>query len=349
MSYTSKYTGNEIDELLDKITDKNQLLDSCFGVIRHGSPVTTGARIPFDLISGNMTVNEDEGTIVIKPGQRVQVDAVFNFEYTGNNYFCSARIALYDYTHEQKIGTIACVQNGEQYEYIGNAIHMQYTNETDYDCKIGLKVDANISGKTDAFSNSSHFSVFELGNIYNNNNQSNVTNSAPTGNIISFMGTKAPNGYLVCDGAELEISKYSKLAAHFEEQFGTKNHFGGNGTTTFAVPDLRNEFLRGYHANKEEQLSGEVGEHQDATNHNTFGAWGDQKYIFASYLNINKGEGEGLPPYGADTIDRWNNTYSFAGRKASTATDTPNWNDDQHFSHYTSRPTNVAVLYCIKY
>lgn len=191
-----------------------------------------------------------------------------------------------------------------------------------------------------------------LARIENGGGDSNNTvysDSSPIGNIISFMGTVAPDGYLVCDGAELNIADYPKLAQHFETQFGSKNHFGGDGETTFALPDLRNEFLRGYHGDKDEQLSGEVGIHQDATNHNTFGAWGDQKYIFASYLNNNKGEDAGLPPYGADTTDRWNDTYSFAGRKASTVADTPNWNDDQHFSHYTSRPTNVAVLYCIKY
>ena len=68
----------------------------------------------------------------------------------------------------------------------------------------------------------------------------------PVGNIISFMGTIAPSGYLICDGAEVNIADYPNLANHFETQFGSKNYFGGNGTTTFAVPDLRNEFLRGH-------------------------------------------------------------------------------------------------------
>lgn len=170
----------------------------------------------------------------------------------------------------------------------------------------------------------------------------------PVGTIISFMGIIAPEGYLVCDGSELNIANYNNLAAHFEAQFGTKNHFGGDGETTFALPDLRNEFLRGYHNGGEEQLSDEVGVHQDATNHSVVGAYGSEHKIFASYLATDKGEAEGLPPYGADTYSRWNSTYSMAGRVTS-ATDYLNGNNDTQFSHYTSRPTNVAVLYCIKY
>ncbi len=67
----------------------------------------------------------------------------------------------------------------------------------------------------------------------------------PLGTVISFMGTSAPTGYLVCDGAEYEISAYPALANFFEQQFGTKNHFGGNGTDTFAVPDFRDRFVLG--------------------------------------------------------------------------------------------------------
>lgn len=62
----------------------------------------------------------------------------------------------------------------------------------------------------------------------------------PIGTIISFMGTTAPKDYLVCDGAEYNVSDYPKLAALFAEQFGEANHFGGDGAATFAVPDLRN-------------------------------------------------------------------------------------------------------------
>lgn len=67
----------------------------------------------------------------------------------------------------------------------------------------------------------------------------------PIGTVISVMSNEAPDNYLVCDGTAYNISEYSDLANFFEDQFGSKNYFGGNGTTTFAIPDLRGEFLRG--------------------------------------------------------------------------------------------------------
>ncbi len=87
----------------------------------------------------------------------------------------------------------------------------------------------------------------------------------PIGTVISFMGRTAPDGYLACDGAVYDISAYPKLASFIKEQFGSFGHFGGDGTATFAVPDLRNLFLRGYHGEVEEALSGEIGEKQEAT------------------------------------------------------------------------------------
>lgn len=61
---------------------------------------------------------------------------------------------------------------------------------------------------------------------------------APIGTIISYMGVTAPQDYLACDGSVYNISAYTDLADFIESQFGSKNYFGGNGTTTFGVPTL---------------------------------------------------------------------------------------------------------------
>ncbi len=65
----------------------------------------------------------------------------------------------------------------------------------------------------------------------------------PLGTIISYMGTTPPDNYLACDGSVYNITDYQELADHINTQFGSYDFFGGNGTTTFAVPDLRGEFL----------------------------------------------------------------------------------------------------------
>lgn len=61
----------------------------------------------------------------------------------------------------------------------------------------------------------------------------------PIGTVISFMGSAAPEDYLVCDGGVHNIAEYPDLAEFFREQFGSASHFGGDGETTFAVPTVQ--------------------------------------------------------------------------------------------------------------
>jgi microcystin-dependent protein len=51
------------------------------------------------------------------------------------------------------------------------------------------------------------------------------------------MGTTAPQGWLICNGQTVNIADYPELATHFASHFGSANFFGGDGTTTIAVPD----------------------------------------------------------------------------------------------------------------
>ncbi|MCM1219128.1 MAG: phage tail protein [Lachnospiraceae bacterium] len=162
----------------------------------------------------------------------------------------------------------------------------------------------------------------------------------PVGNIISYMGSIAPAHYLICDGAEYPIINYPQLAEHFRVQFGSTNHFGGDGVDTFCVPDLRNEFIRGYHGDATEQLSGEIGEHQDATGHpsvslNSGGTAIDVIYS-SSATELHR---ESNPDTTSKVSDM---TY----RSASTST----WPSDANAVYdYTARPTNTTVQFCIKY
>lgn len=82
-----------------------------------------------------------------------------------------------------------------------------------------------------------------LMNPVNNITTSDSLQDAPVGHILSYMGNTAPAHYLVCDGAEYNIADYLDLANHFKKEFGSVNYFGGDGTSTFAVPDLRGRML----------------------------------------------------------------------------------------------------------
>jgi hypothetical protein len=69
-------------------------------------------------------------------------------------------------------------------------------------------------------------------------NDTQSIEDTPVGHIISHMGTVAPKHYLICDGSEYNISDYPYLVQHIIDNFGTVNYFGGDGESTFCVPDL---------------------------------------------------------------------------------------------------------------
>jgi microcystin-dependent protein len=62
----------------------------------------------------------------------------------------------------------------------------------------------------------------------------------PAGTVISFAGSTAPEGWMICDGAAISRTDYAGLFAAIGEAWGN-----GDGTTTFHIPDLRGRFLRG--------------------------------------------------------------------------------------------------------
>lgn len=151
----------------------------------------------------------------------------------------------------------------------------------------------------------------------------------PIGTVISFMGTKAPYGYLVCDGSTYTINQYPALAMFFKDQFGKADYFGSEGEGTFKVPDMRNLFLRGYHGEADEQLSGNIGEKQEATEH---------PYVYSGTSIVVNHQ---VSPINEDYVNKQNMPstaiYAYTGTTY-----------ESHPYLYTSRPINMAVLYCIK-
>jgi phage-related tail fiber protein len=65
------------------------------------------------------------------------------------------------------------------------------------------------------------------------------------GTIILFASDVAPEGYLACDGQLVSRASYAALFSEIGTKFGE-----GDGTTTFAVPDCRGQFVRGLDAGR---------------------------------------------------------------------------------------------------
>lgn len=173
--------------------------------------------------------------------------------------------------------------------------------------------------------------------IVGNKSGTTLYSDTPIGTIISYMGNNPPKDYLSCDGTVYSISDYQSLADFINTEFGSYGFFGGDGTTTFAVPDLRGEFLRGTGTNSHTNQGdgSNVGEHQNAT---------QIPYIFMSRSPDFNGPGyESFPTNTDRTIGSGTNrvyaksgTYKEYGELAKTM-------------FYTTKPTNTSVLYCIKY
>ena len=62
-----------------------------------------------------------------------------------------------------------------------------------------------------------------------------------TGTVVSLATSTEPTGYLECDGAAVSRSTYSGLFSTIASTYGA-----GDGSSTFNLPDLRGEFIRGF-------------------------------------------------------------------------------------------------------
>ena len=63
----------------------------------------------------------------------------------------------------------------------------------------------------------------------------------PTGFIGYYPVSKVPSGWIKCNGATVSRTTYANLFALIDTTFGA-----GDGSTTFKLPDLRGEFVRGW-------------------------------------------------------------------------------------------------------
>ena len=145
--------------------------------------------------------------------------------------------------------------------------------------------------------------------------------SVSIGSIETFAGveTKIPEGYLLCNGQEVSRTTYSDLFA----AIGTT--YGSSSGTTFKVPDLRGEFIRGWDAMGGIARGVDIGR--------TFGSW--QVDMFKSHNHqFAKHVSNSYRGYGAAM-----------GSDGGYSTGTPTVNT----GGVETRPRNIAMNYIIKH
>jgi microcystin-dependent protein len=136
----------------------------------------------------------------------------------------------------------------------------------------------------------------------------------PAGAVMPFAMNSAPAGWLAADGAAVSRSTYAALFSAIGTTYGA-----GDGSTTFALPDLRGYFVRG------------SGTNSDGTTAGTFGA--KQADELKAHTH---------------TLLGANNTGGAGGQITRMADNMSNFQSGS-FGGTETRPANIALLYCIKF
>ncbi len=285
------------------------------------------------------TINQpSNGRWTIPAG--VTVEVIFSIGLNGNVQEPNAEWAV------REVGSSVDIVRVDPFDgktYVGWALNSTasgiYTNTSDTDKVIeALCLSVQKSG-TQVYATTSEITIKEIGRIVDPVKvikNSKDLEETPVGNVISYMGKSVPKHHLACDGHEYTIGLYPELEAWIIEEFGAINYFGGDGSSTWAVPDLRGEFLRGAGTNSHtNQGNGsEIGEHQDATEHWNFRVEDNGNNIYSSWASDEF-------VHNKDTEYGGNGSIRQAGRGSTLGI--------ADKLYYTSRPTNTSVNYCIKY
>ena len=167
----------------------------------------------------------------------------------------------------------------------------------------------------------------------------NTSQIAP-GCIMPFAGGVAPAGWLKANGVAVSRSTYSDLFGVIGTTYGV-----GDGSTTFGLPDLRAEFIRGFDDGRgvdSGRLLGSLQAQQTQAHKHISGLGeaytGMDGPLFGSSTTKNHRGTNGGIDY--DNFLEYTNdgtTYGGASPNASGVIGTE------------TRPRNVAMLYCIKH
>ena len=338
IEYTNRIAGGVRKNILDKLNETNRTindlklrthvgekLDYFFGTIENTTFIPD-TNIPITKCQSNSLELNSDNTITLYKNK------TYTVEFCLNDVIGAWRI-IYNVTDDKELQNYS--RGDSQYQTNCSAII-----ETSKDIKIAFRVDRDTSMTANTIS--SYVKIQEIGREVLINEVEEVAKAkhiedTPVGSILGVLSLTAPAHYLICDGTEYNIEDYPKLAQYFKDTLGSINYYGGDGVNTFAVPDFRGEFIRGYdETNIRDPLGSTrgIGKHEDATEIPF--VYSNSKYI-EMYKNS---EGANIPKnYDISKNNNGNNISIIATEDSRY----------QGMYAYKTRPTNVNVLWCIKY
>jgi len=160
------------------------------------------------------------------------------------------------------------------------------------------------------------------------------------GQITQYGGITPPSGWFECDGLLLNRTTYADLFNIISDRFGA-----GDGTTTFQLPDMRGQFVRGWDNGAGIDVDETTGDSRE------FGTLQDDTFKELEHFIANSGSSTtpatsansvtfvGRYPGGLDS-----DFYVLTGTSA-----TPDRGKSSITGDKETRPTNIALMYIIKY
>lgn len=160
------------------------------------------------------------------------------------------------------------------------------------------------------------------------------------GSVIAYARSVAPIGYLKCNGAAVSRTTYARLFAIIGTTFGA-----GNGTTTFNLPDLRGEFIRGFDDGRGVDSGRSFGSSQQGSIM-AIDSTGINQIYSAVMTSASLGSANA-----ALVAQRTGLDYDANGATnyPNTTAAYSNGDGSGGFDYGVVRPRNVALLYCIKF
>ena len=158
--------------------------------------------------------------------------------------------------------------------------------------------------------------------------------AVPAGSVIWYAANTPPAGYLKANGALVSRSTYAALFAVIGETFGA-----GDGSTTFALPDLRGEFIRGWDDGRGEDTGRVFGSAQSD-------AVGPIEVAQDTFSSTSSATGMGQPLGRSGLLSFTSGSFVY-GRAAPATPSDDVARGVQNAAE--TRPRNIALLACIKF
>jgi microcystin-dependent protein len=162
----------------------------------------------------------------------------------------------------------------------------------------------------------------------------------PAGAVAQFAMNTAPSGWLKANGALVSRATYAALFTAIGTTFGV-----GDGSTTFGLPDLRGEFVRGWDDGRGVDTARAFGSAQDdllETHTHTGTAASAGAHTHTVAINGSGDNGGSQSSASASKENPGNYTTSSAGAHTHSVTVDATGGAE-------TRPRNVALLFCIKH